>query len=565
MLEPYFQTYQRQETNFKYVGRERVRETKIVDYKPIDDFNKVLDSSAGTGALLRAVRESRLKSNIYRGTPDQKQMFEFKPTELDACEIDEQARILLRQTWFPPKSYYDNFFDNPLYTLYFNSRNEQVFNDEVPNIVCFDAFEWHGIYDLVIINPPWSTWKKHLIHAWNNNVRKGGHLCVLVNGETFERIWNLSEQGVDLGPQDKEVVRLVKQFSFKQWENFGPVFDSPDAERKTKVPAVCIWLKYPGFGEDSEQSPKSDFGHEFKGVNFEKLHNEQADFSINIPDNLFSHNNNQIAWDDPIDEMVGKYHELMSVFDSFDKVQNQMYKTLKNLDMGLTEFKKQDISKAKSSIRIKMWEQLFKEGNLTTYMTSNYRKMILGRLDQYKKVGFNRVNIETIVREFIGERDIAFQSCVEEMFDHITSKADNKWIDETDPNFKEERWKTNDPFMMKYKTIWPYVVSYNGVNFSISADNQYQKDDRIRDLDIVMCLIAEMPINGIRTLKGAVTHAIKETNAGNVNSGKWWNNCEYGRFKFYKKGTFHLEINDQWKDVWDRFNVKAVQGKGWLK
>ena len=75
----------------------------------------------------------------------------------------------------------------------------------------------------------------------------------------------------------------------------------------------------------------------------------------------------------------------------------------------------------------------------------------------------------------------------------------------------------------------------------------------LNDIDKVMCYLSGKRIEEIKRITSAVDDMPK-SDKSTVST--------FFKINAFKKGTIHLEFLDE--ALWNRFNIEACQGKGWI-
>lgn len=152
------------------------------------DFVRVLEPSAGNGALAKALKESR-----YDG-------WQARNVDIDCIEIDISKHPALR------------------------SENLNVVG------IDFLKFKAGSQYSHALMNPPFSEGARHVLHAWS--ILEEAEIVAIVNAETVRNPFSRERE---------QLVRLIEQHG--EVEFIADAFNCQDVERKTDVEVALIWLK----------------------------------------------------------------------------------------------------------------------------------------------------------------------------------------------------------------------------------------------------------------------------------------------------------------------------------
>lgn len=146
----------------------------------------ILEPSAGTGDLVKAMPEPRYGSN--------------RPV-VDVCEIDPERLEILG-----------------------NTAGVSVVGHD------FLAFEPSRLYTHIIMNPPFRLGAKHLIHAWQ--IVRNAEIVCLLNAETLR----------NPNTKDREYLQELIG-AYGSVEYVDGAFLAPDTQRTTAVECALVWLK----------------------------------------------------------------------------------------------------------------------------------------------------------------------------------------------------------------------------------------------------------------------------------------------------------------------------------
>lgn len=158
------------------------------------DFSRVLEPSAGDGALIDAA-----PSSIWH-----------RRVPIDAIEIDTGRHPALRE------------------------KSRVVGID-------FLSFRAGGVYSHVVMNPPFAEGARHVLHAWD--ILFDGEIAAIVNAETIRNPFCRERE---------RLVRLIAEHGSVEFVQ--DAFLAPDSERKTGVEIALVYLRKrarvsDGFGE----------------------------------------------------------------------------------------------------------------------------------------------------------------------------------------------------------------------------------------------------------------------------------------------------------------------------
>lgn len=397
---------------------------------------------------------------------------------------------------------------------------------------------------LIVMNPPFSEWKKHIEHAYNI-APDGCTIISLCNTDSIKYIAKNSEIG-----------NVIKNHS--NIYDFGQVFKT--AERQTNVEISCIHIFKPNYNNEST----------FEGFYME------VEEDINIEQGLISY--------DEIQAYVNSYMGALKTFDKVIDISNELHSTcsifgLKNQLSYSVVYGEHITSKdmfAKELQRV-AWKKIFAKMNMDKYLTKGVIANINKFIENQTNVPFTRRNIFKMIEIIIGTKEQSFNTALVEAIDNFT-----KYTDEN--RYGVEGWKTNSGHLLNKKFIIPYAVT---TKFGGGMGSAYNSNlERLDDLIKVLCNITGNNYSNyentheffyqykIKNKTGKVLDysqnidSISRKHQENTDNifenipktfGEWY---DFGFFeiKGFKKGTMHLKFKDE--NVWWLLNKRYGEIKG---
>jgi len=494
------------------------------DYRTISS-RIILEPSAGSGSLLDGIindtipiRDKDGKWNEYHQTDK----IELYDCQIYCIEKDPDMRHILQQ------------------------KNYKVIAD--------DFLEYNGdyLFDLIIMNPPFSNGDEHLLKAWK--ILHEGDIVCLLNSETINNPYT----------EKRKLLQKIIQ-DYGSVEELGQVFKN--SERPTDVNVSMVRL---------HKLSNAKLNFEFEEVNQEKS------FSINE-----SNITDAPAIRDIIGNMLIQYEQVKNTFVEYMKIAEK-------LDFyGQSLIKKRDYIKEQTDIfqlahkcykdektkkkafnvfcdgmKQNMWQLIFDNLNnissvdMEKFMTHSVRKNYSEFVQKQGQMDFTRENVWNIITMLFENKKNILERSIMEVFEIFTKyHADNR--------VHIEGWKTNDAYKVNRKVIIPYAIEYGkyasaynlkmyGDNFSIS----YNTRSEYSDIDKAMAYIC----GDIYYQSFYQALDSKLTKIGTIKIGdKFDNTCfsTYFDIKFWKKGTLHLTFRSE--KLWEQFNIRACWQKQWLR
>lgn len=435
--------------------------------KVSDVANKiVLEPSAGTGNIVDYLNKMGAK-------------------EVLTCEINEKFRVVLAE------------------------KSQLVGND----FLQLQAEEISHI-DMIVMNPPFSTIKKHLLHAWE--IAPGGcEIISLTNSSVLE-------SGFYDDKEKKKINELVENYGGSEY--LGRAFADSD-ERQTDVYVSIIRLYKPKTNE----------------IEFEDYFTEEEDDPEYAAYGLMPYNF--------VRDCVNRYVEAVRQFDSVMEVSNTINGLLdgigaQSIHFGAKGNNCENITRDRFKKRIQKdaWRWIFRQFKIEKFITSKVMANINSFVELQQNIPFTMKNIYKMVEIIIMNRDNFFQQALCDAFDKICSYS-------SENSTAGEKWKTNSNYMVNKKFIIPYMcrVSYGG---GVDIDH----NNGLYDITKALCNL--MGYNYDKFMIGLDFLYMRKY----MVFGQWYD-WGFFRIKCFKKGTMHLEFIEE--EVWYKFNQSVAKVRGW--
>lgn len=394
----------------------------------------------------------------------------------------------------------------------------------------FLNFHTYKKYDAIIMNPPFANGDLHLLKAISLMERWGGYVVCLLNAETIRNPYCNSRKAlaVKLKQLDADITFHEKAFA--------------DAERKTNIDVAMVKVKIP------RQAYESTI------LNDLKASKEMDDMS--------SAEYTDIVVDDVVKAAVSKYEfEATAGIKFFQEYEAMRPIMSTNMDgsgnMITLKVDGKDNGGVNSYIkcvRKKYWNTLFCNESFMRLLTTNLREKYCGMVNELVDYDFSLYNIYSIQYEMSKEMCKGLEETILALFDEFSHTY--SWIGETSNNIHYYNgWKTNSAFKINKKVIIPLSgwrdMSYSWGGFKPTHhDVESKLNDVVRVFDYLSG--TDMPV-------GYLHQILQEAeNTGTSKKIK----CPYFTLTFYKKGTCHIEFQNE--RLLDKFNIFGSQKKGWL-
>lgn len=511
----------------------------------------ILEPSAGKGDLLKVFDKADENDDDYIGEKYP------KPGEPDRVHKNPHVQALVEKTPWAIQQL--QVREKEIYTIEADPELQHILRDKGYKVVANDFLTYNPdeLFDLIIMNPPFSNGEHHLLKAWD--VLHHGHIACLLNAETIRN------------PHTKyrELLNRIIEANGSV-EYLGPVFST--AERETDVDVALVRLYKP--------IPKDKFNFTFDEITSEKQKQMDGADLRDLP-----------TVRDIVASMTDQFDIVKEKFVDFTRIMAEMThygnpllpkKTYEgdlvpDVDIAkialeiatqqgsLTE----KYSEFVGIVRKHMWRHIFQKMRLIAdfdidkLLTHSVRQNWEQFQGNQGNMAFTKENIWGVIEMIFTNKETIMERAVEEVFDILTKYH-------KDNQLHIEGWKTNDKFKVKKKVILPYGIHYgqymNASSLSSWGDNMrinYNKSSEYSDIDKVMCYITGKDTANITSFYSALERRLRII--GNVKTGDKFDNTgesTFFRFKFWKKGTIHLEFKDD--KLWQEFNMRACAAKKWL-
>ena len=445
-------------------------------------------------------------------------------------------------------SYYTNYNfdfdciepDKNLRSILENKNNVNLVGDD------FLHFSTNKLYDLIIMNPPFSDGAKHLLHAIRLGLKGGSQIVCLLNAETIRNPYS---------NERKDLVNQLNKYgaSFEYVKN---AFNDENCERKTDVEVVIVSVKLP--------SPFSEDRPSFFWDNLEK-----KEYELDIDESC-----TDLVVDNFIKQAVALYNkeiecgkQMISEFFSvkkhfsviFEKENDERFylKGKTTLSLSCGDKNSEDYSAAEmfnefvKRTRQKYWSELLSNpafyGNLTSDLKSQYNEQV----NELVKYDFNIKNICDVKLDILQKTAQGIQDAILKLFEELTYK--HSMGCENNIHYFNG-WKTNDAFMINNKVVVPCYDVYDNIfkKFKYTYGDMY---NTLSDIEKIFDYFD----GGETTVKRKLSVWLRWYDEDQVTK-----NLEFTYFtvNVYKKGTIHIKFKDE--ELLKKFNIYGCMRKGWL-
>ena len=382
----------------------------------------------------------------------------------------------------------------------------------------------------IIMNPPFTTVEKHILHAWE----------IAPDGCTILALCPSSRFRFGCYGDDKKLKELADLYGSR--EELGDVFNTSTADRRTDAEISLLRLYKPS--EKTEDFEDLDFDETPEG--WDDMGNGQEG----------------VIKYDAVRDMVKRYNSALAQFDAVQEASKKINEDIKTFTACRIHFgahgddcrgnKFQNITRDRfrKELQHAAWSSIFELLNMQKYTTNVLQEKIARFVETSEARPFNLKNIYLVVSSVLQNIGNIMEECVVKAFDTICSlSAENSTAG--------EKWKTNSNYMVNQKFIIDGLrceKRWNG-HLSYSIGHSYDRSGKMEDFYKAMSFLTGQPLKEdcYRPFRSQIVESCTDT-------GEWFY-FDWFRVKFYKKGTMHFEFTDI--NIWYRFNQVAAKHKGW--
>lgn len=386
----------------------------------------------------------------------------------------------------------------------------------------FLTYSGDYLFDLILMNPPFSNGDEHLLKAWDILVE--GDITCLLNRETLRNPCTAKRQ---------QLARIVEDHGTV--EEVGQAFSQ--AARRTMVDVVMVRL------HKDESSPRFDFS--FDGATDEQY----ADFSEETV-------TCELAMSDLTGAMLRQYEKVKTAYVNYVKARKEIefYSGgLLNPHVGIIKLVEETLdpnpkiayNQFLTRFKADAWSNILGKLNMNKYLTNG----VMTDFERYKKaqgaMDLTRENLIQVIFQILSNREGIMQRAIVDVFDKFTQyHKENRC--------HVEGWKTNEAWKVNKKVILPGYLG--DIRWSTYYSTNYHRYREFADIEKVMCYLTGTDYDKVESLE----RLIGKVKIGDTDE----HDSHFFLFRCFKKGTLHLRFKDE--RLWSTFNIKACEGKNWL-
>lgn len=497
----------------------------IEPYADILPTATILEPSAGSGAIADYITETGTKKEYVKHNGEKVLLdITAKREKIYTCEHNPELQALLQGKG---------------YSL--------VAED-------FLTYEPDTRFNLILMNPPFASGARHLLHAWS--ILRGGDIACLLNAETLRNPCT----------KERQMLKAVVEANGTA-EELGPVFR--DAENPTDVKVTLVRLH-----KEPTQDP---FKLDLDGFIKEAC----PDFGAMATKEGALRQSNRLdafirSWDLAKAAAINyiKAREMLKLYMSafLPEDRNGGYRTnnvITDLEKYLQTEKKASMEDAYNYFiqegKREAWNMIFSEINIEKYMTSSLQEKLCQFRDAQSSIALTKENIMKLFQLIMLNLNDIMDHNVSDVYDLFTKFYKGNTC-------CTEGWKTNKKYQAARKIVIPYCADAGFMPQKYGYDSYYSVSSyhrrTLEDIDKAMCWLSGR--NYDELISGSCYGSGSRTESGPLHSivtaittirvgDQQWHDSAFFRVKAFKKGTVHLEFKDE--ALWAKFNQTVNKEK----
>ena len=402
-----------------------------------------------------------------------------------------------------------------VYTL--QGKNYKVIHTD------FLTYSGNYLFDLIIMNPPFSNGDEHLLRAWD--VLESGDIVCLLNTETINN---------PCTARRKLLKRIIEENG--SVESLGDCFRQ--ADRPTAVDITMVRLTK--VGTDAQFS--FDCG-------------ATRETPVDLTEEVAG---NKVAMYDLTGTLLGQYDRTRQAYSEYIRARRKLeyfsrdlvseyvnVNTLAEESYKGSRSDREAYNSFLTTFKAEAWSRILDKLKISKYLTNS----VMNDFEKFKKgqgaMDLTRENIASLIDLLLLNRDSIMERAVTDVFDLFTRHHKENRV-------HIEGWKTNDFWRVNRKIVLPGYLG--DIRWSSHYSTSYHRHREFSDIEKVMCFLTGRDYGQLRPMGDY----IQRVQIGDTSEQE----SEFFYFRCYKKGTLHLRFKDE--QLWATFNQRACQGKNWL-
>lgn len=397
----------------------------------------------------------------------------------------------------------------------------------------FLAFDGDKMYDLIIMNPPFSNGDEHLLRAIKIGLKGGSQIVCLLNAETIRNPYS-----------------NIRKELLKQLEKYGATYEYvqnafKDAEHSTDIEVVIVRLKLP-----NPFSGHSVLLDELKEQEI-KLETGEAPQALITDDKLLQavllYKQEIAAGKRLIEEYLAVKPFLTTCFEKEDTPAYEKGCTLRLVNGKRDEL---DFNKFVYSVRYKYWYELLHEASFMGNLTTNLRQEYFNDIKKFANKDFSLSNIFAVKIDILKNTARGIEDKIVSTFEQLS--YEHSMGCEKNVHYYNG-WKTNKAYKINDRVIVPYMNTFDDIWKKFQY--RYELCTFLQDLEKVLDFLDSGETNDCIDIAHWLQHYEDIQQTKNLH-------FKYFDVTVYKKGTIHITFTNE--EVLKKLNIFGSMKKGWL-
>lgn len=444
----------------------------------LDTVSTVLEPSAGRGDIVEAIN-SRTRYG--------------RTVSIDAIELDAELSMVLAGKGHKPIA------------------------------ADFLTFRSYRPYDLVIMNPPFSSGDTHLLKALDLQ-KDGGTVVCLLNAETIRNPHTNVR---------KDLLNRLERYA-ADIEYIEGAFKNADRQTGIEVALVTVSIEHKPQSDiltrllEAKKIEYAATGEPSELVEGDYINGAVRRYEIEAEAGL---------------KFLNEYYALKPMLSrSFDAHRTPIIELVVDgdkYDEPRTAFIER--------LRMKYWRELFQSNTFAGLFTSKTREDYTKRIDELKRYEFNRLNIKQMQVDISGAMLESLDDSIVRLFDEFSNQY---WDEQANNIHYYNGWKTNKAYVINKKVI----TRLQAFGYSYQPDG-YDVTPKLADVEKVFGYLDGELSTDQADMMATLKKAKEDGQSRDID-------LKYCSVTFYKKGTAHIVFKRA--DLLKKFNLIGSQRKGWL-
>lgn len=424
-------------------------------------------------------------------------------------------------------------------------NNQAILRSKKMSVVGSDflSFQSPSQYSHIMMNPPFSSACKHVLHAWR--LLASGELVAIVNAETLKNPYSKERQ---------LLAKLIEDHSGSEVEYMREAFMSEDTQRHTSVEIAIIHLI-------KKDAGKCDFIHGLRreveckwgeAAGLEQLKNQVMLPTTDLENRVMDY---RCAVEALIqqEDAKARYATLFGRMDTL--ISAAPLSPDEPVPPSIEQTRADTINKEFLEIKARAWSGVLKSSQVADKLSTKARERLYSQFDDVKKLEFDIPNILGFIQGLVSQQGQIQIEMLCDVFDLFSKYR-------TDNRCYYQGWKSNDKHRTcayRLKMSRMVLPSNDRSGYSWRSSIAWADTQQFQDIDRVFAMLDGKHNSAIQGIEALFS---KEETFKQLCQGERLTS-DYFDVRFYPgTGTFHLFPRRP--DIIDRLNRAIGKHRNWL-